>query len=337
MGTLSAKAEQLLDAQVAFIVDQISDGNFQAQVESNVRLALENARSIKLGDVITSESIKKTAIKYASDMEIGPGVPELVGDIAREIYHHQIFDDHTPGDLMTQKDYREFLVKLAEMEEARGKLISEVVSNPFYASLMSDLLYHGIQDYITTNPLAKKIPGAQSMMKFGKSMMDKASPNLEAALKKYVAANISATLRESERFLNKNLTNEKIIELGMDAWADFKSMKISGFRNYVDTNDIEEFYVASFEYWKHLRTTDFYKGCICETIDFFYDKYRDTSLAELLDDLRIEEGMLVEDAITFAPKVIEHLKRTGMLQDVLRRNLQPFYESDAVVAILGVD
>ena len=335
MAGLSEKAELLLDAQVAFIADQISGDKLQPRVEENIRQALEDAKKIKLGDVITSENIKQVAIKYASEMEMGPGVPELVGDIAREIYHHKLFDDHTPGDLMTQKEYKEFLVKLAEMEEARKKLISEVVSNPFYASLMSDLLYHGIQDYITTNPLAKKIPGAQSMMKFGKSMMDKASPNLEAALKKYVASNISVTLRESERFLNKNLTNEKIIELGMDSWADFKTMKISGFRKYVTTNDIEEIYVAGFEYWKHLRTTDFYKACICAIIDFFYDKYKDTSLAELLDDLFIKEEMLVEDAMRFAPQVIEYLKGEGLLQEYLRRNLLPFYESDVVAGILG--
>lgn len=335
MAALSEKAQLLLDAQVAFLVDQISADKLLPLVEKNVHQALQDAQKIRLGDVITSESIKKTAIKYASEMEIGPGVPELVGDIAREIYHHKIFDDHTPGDLMTQKEYKEFLVKLAEMEEARKKLIAEVVSNPFYASLMSDLLYHGIQDYITTNPLAKKIPGAQSMMKFGKSMMDKASPNLEGALKKYVASNISATLRESERFLNKNLTNEKIIELGMDAWVDFKALKISGFRKYVTTNDIEEAYVAGFEYWKHLRTTDFYKACICAVIDFFYDKYKDTSLADLLADLYIKEDMLVDDAMTFAPMVLDYLKAEGFLQDFLRRNLQPFYESDAVAAILG--
>jgi hypothetical protein len=305
MGTLTAKAEQLLDAQVAFMVDQISADNLQPLVETNLSHALEHAKSIKLGDV------------------------------AREIYHHKIFDDHTPGDLMNQKEYREFVAKLAEMEDARKKLIAEVVSNPFYASMMSDLLYHGIQDYITTNPLAKKIPGAQSMMKFGKSMMDKASPNLEAALKKYVASNISATLRESERFLHKNLTNEKIIELAMDAWVDFRDLKISGFRNYLTTRDIEEAYVAGFEYWKHLRTTEFYKACTCAIIDFFFEKYKDTNLYDLLQDLYIREDMMVEDAMTFAPMVIEYLKEQGMLQDFIRRNLLPFYESEAVATLLG--
>lgn len=335
MGKLSAKAEQLLDAQVAFLVNQISAENLQPLVEANVKKALEDAKKINLGDVITSESIKKTAIKYASEMKIGPGVPELVGDVAREIYHHPIFDQHTPGDLMSQREYREFVVKLAEMEDVRRKLISEVVSNPFYASLMSDLLYNGIQDYITSNPLAKKIPGAQSMMKLGKSVMDKASPNLEGAVKKYVASNIGATLRESERFLNKNLTNEKIIELGMDAWVSLQDLDISGFRKYVTANDIEEAYVVAFEYWKQLRKTEFYKACICAVIDFFYDKYKDTSLAELLDDLFIREDMLVHDAMTFAPMAIEFLKQQGMLQDFLRRNLLPFYESDEVASLLG--
>ena len=268
-------------------------------------------------------------------MEIGPGVPEIVGKIAREIYHHKIFDDHSPADVMSKKDLKEFLVKIAEMEEARKRIISETVTNPFYASLMSDLLYHGIQDYITTNPLAKKIPGAQSMMKFGKSMMDKASPNLEAALKKYVASNISATLKESERFLNKNLTNEKIVDLGMDIWLKVKDQDLSGFRKYVSALDIEEGYVAAFEYWKHLRTSDVYKTAIEESIDFFFEEYKNVSLYDILEDLKISQEMMMDDAVTFAPKAIDFLREQGMLADFIRMNLKPFYESDVAQALLA--
>lgn len=335
MSQLSSKAEQLLNAQVAFMVAQITSDELQPLIAHNLKLLLANSRAIKLGEVISSESIKQVAIKYASNMSLGPGVPELVGEIAQEMYNHDIFEKNTPNDVMSQKDVTEILTKISEMEELRTRLISESVSNPMYASLMSDLLYHGIQDYITDNPLAKKIPGAQSMMKLGKSMVDKASPKLEETLKKYVASNIRSTLKESERFLNKNLTNEKIVELGLDAWVNVKNEKLSGYKKYITANDIEESFVMGFEYWKQLRTTDIYKNSIEEIVDFFHNKYKDTTLFDLLDDISISEDMLLEDAMTFAPQVIQHLHGTGVLDAYIRQYLEPFYHSEAVNEILS--
>ena len=335
MSQLTPKAAELLDAQVAFMIAQVSSDNLQPLIESNLKLLLANSKAIKLEEVITSDSIKKVAIKYASDMNLGPGVPELVGEVAQEMYSHDIFEKNTASDVMSQKDFKEILSKIAEMEDVRKRLISEAVANPMYASLMSDLLYHGIQDYITDNPLAKKIPGAQSMMKFGKNVMDKASPKLEETLKKYVASNIRSTLRESERFLNKNLTNEKIVELGMDAWINIKDRKLSGYKEYITANDIEEAYVMGFEYWKNLRTTNIYKHAIEEIVDFFFDKYKETSLFDLLSDISISEEMLLEDAMTFAPRAVNHLISTGVLAAFVHQYLMPFYLSEDVKRILG--
>lgn len=333
--TITPKAQQLFDAQVTFILNQLSGEQLTIFLESNIDALLNHAKKIKLKDVVTAESVKKTAIKYASEMEIGPGIPEIVGEISAEIYHHKLFDEHTPGDIVKQQDIKEVLTKIAEMEDLRKRLISEVVGNPMYASLMSDLLYHGIQDYITDNPLAKKIPGAQSMMKFGKSMVDKASPNLEVALKKYVASNIRATLKESERFLNKNLTNEKIVELGLDAWLKIEDNKLSVFRKYITPTDIDEAFVTTFEFWKHYRVTDVYKDCIKAGVDFFFKKYGGDNLFDIIQDMGVTREMFLDDAITFAPQALEFAKEQGMLEALIRQNLAPFFASKTVRSILG--
>ncbi|MCG8317697.1 MAG: hypothetical protein MI976_31155 [Pseudomonadales bacterium] len=332
---LSEKAQQLLDAQVAFAIDQVAPENIESLLKTNLNQAMDRARKLTLSEAVTPESIKKTAIKYASDMPIGPGIPELVGEIAAEIYNHEIFDTHQVSDVMSKQDFQEFLEKAAEMDELRNQVISEIVSNPLYASLMSDLLYHGISEYIAENPMAKKIPGAKSMMKLGKSVMDKASPNLEGTLKKYVASNIRATLKESERFLNKNLTNEKIVEIGMDTYSDIEDAKLGSFRKFMKADDINDAFVALFEYWKNLRKTDFYKTAIESGVDFFFKKYGDTSLYEILEDIGVTEEMLIDDAMTFAPMVIENLQSKGLLEDLIRQNLLPFYESDILKQILG--
>jgi len=70
-------------------------------------------------------------------------------------------------------------------------------------------------------------------------------------------------------------------------------------------------------------------------VDGFFDRYGAVSLGELLEEIGITRDMLVADAMRFAPKAIEGLQRKGLLEGMIRRNLEGFYRSGAVEEIVG--
>ena len=331
-------AEALLQAHVQFLLQQFEGKALRARIEREVDAVLGDAERLSLKDVVSRESVKETVRVYAVKLELNAGIPELVADIAQRLHAHGIHARTRLGDLLSDQQFVEILDKLLEMKELRTRLLDESVSNPIYSALAADIVYHGIKGYLTQNKLTGNIPGARAAMKLGKSVMNRATPGLETAieerLKGYVSKNIQSTLSESKRFLLDRFDEDSIREVALDVWEQLKHSKVSMFRDYLRGADIEDFFVIGYEYWHRLRKSDWYVTLIDAGVDGFFDRYDDSSLGEILEEIGITRDMIVADGMRFAPKVIEGLKKRGLLESMIRRNLEDFYQSDAVAAIL---
>src|SRR5581483_148248 len=99
--------------------------------------------------------------------------------------------------------------------------------------------------------------------------------------------------------------------------------------------DLEDFFVIGYEYWHSLRKTEWYVTLIDAGVDGFFDRYGTISLGELLEEIGISRDMLVADAMRFAPQAIDGLARSGLLEGMIRRNLEAFYRSGAVEKIVS--
>jgi hypothetical protein len=332
-------AEALLDAHVAFIIEQLDDASLQPLLETEIDNLLADAGKLTLNDVVTRDAVKQTVQVYAVELELSGGIPELVAEMARVLSAADIHDHTELQDLMSNKQFQEILDKLLEMEALRTQLLDEAVSNPLYAELASNLLYNGIRGYLMHSRLAKSIPGAASMMKLGKTMLQHASPGIEKSieenLKGYIQKNIGATLKDSRNFLLGTFNEARLRELALDAWDHLKTLPVASFRDYLSSADLEDFFVIAYEYWRSLRKTEFYSALIDLGIDCFFDKYGKTKLNKLLGEVGIDRDLLVADAMRFAPTALHGLKKKKLLEPIIRRNLKPFYFSGRIEAILA--
>lgn len=335
------KAAALLDAHVAFTLDRLTGKDLQHHVETLLNQMLEDASKLTLNDAVTRDMIKATALTYASEIEPHGAIPELIGDIARQLHAHAIQESTTPQNLISDRHVREVVGKALELKALRERLIHEAIGNPMYSAMASDLLFHGIKGYITQNNLAKSIPGAQGMMKLGMSVLNKAAAatgmdgGLEENLKKYIQKNIKVTLRESEKFLLHGLSEDKLNDVALDVWDQIKSQPISSSRPLLGAGDMEEFFVIGYEIWRELRKTDWYKAMIESGIDTFFDKYGDTTLRVLLDEVGVTREIMLGEAMRFAPPVLKMLKKKKLLEPLIRQQLAPFYESSIAEKLLS--
>ncbi|HWY23353.1 MAG TPA: hypothetical protein VNX47_00455 [Nevskia sp.] len=334
-----SSAAALLEAHVQFMLAQLEGPALRARIEQEVDALLGDAERISLNEVVTREAVKETVRVYAVKLELNAGIPELVADIAQRLHSHGIHAKTRLRDLLSDQQFGEILDKLLEMKALRERLLDESVSNPVYSALAADIVYHGIKGYLSQNKLTGNIPGARAAMKLGKSVMNRATPGLEGVieerLKGYVSKNIQSTLNESRRFLLDRFDPESIREVALDLWDRAKGSKVSVFRDYLRAADLEDFFVIGYEYWHALRKTDWYVTLIDAGVDGFFDRYGDSSLGEILEEIGIARDMLVADAMRFAPKAIEGLRKRGLLEGMVRRNLEDFYRSGAVEKIIG--
>lgn len=326
-------AEALLEAHVQYIVEEIGGAGLKALVAEEVDAALLLAGKLTVGSLVSRKQIKDTAAVFASEVEFGPGLPELVGEIARRIHAHEIHAKTTPGDLLTDQHLEDFTDQILELDGLRDKIIRAAVTSPLYADFASDLLYSGITGYLAQSNVAKNIPGASSMLKLGRAALSVATPKLESSieegLRKYIAKAVQASTTRSAEFLISHASPKLLKELTLDTWDKLRDEPVGVLRDDISDTAVEELFVTGFEAWRHLRKQDWYRIVIEVGIDGFFDKYEDATLAELLEDLGIDRERISDELLRYAPSVIKALKKKKLLEPIVRRRLAGFYGSKA--------
>lgn len=331
----------LYEAHVAHALELLTGAGLAAHFAAEVDADLANAARLKLGEVVSRDLIKATARTYAIEMPMSGGIPELVGEIARALHAHPIHERTRLSDLISDQQVREMINKGVEMREVRERLIHEVLGNPVLADLSGDLIYRGIKGYLAqSNDAAKNIPGASMLMGLGKSVLSKASPGLEKTLDEgllnYVHKSTKATLRSSEKALLAKLSDKVLQKAALEFWTEIKNQPASVLRRYVSAETLEEWFVIGYEYWRaELRHSEYYATVIDLGIDCFFDKYQDASLAFLLEEVGVTRDMILSEIMRFAPPVLAVLNGNGMLEDIVRRQLLPFYTSGRIEAVLA--
>ena len=330
---ITGKAKALLDAHVQFILDQLEGAPLKALVGRELDALLTASEKLTLNEAVTRAMIKDTALTYAADLELHGAIPELVGDVARALYAHKIQTKTHLKDLLSDEHFENILDKVLELKTARRQLVHAAVGNPLYADVAADLIYNGVKGYLNENPLTRNIPGMSSMMKLGGSVMGGA--RMEENLKGYIRSSIKPILRQSEHFLLDTLDDDRLRDTALAVWKRLKMHKLSEVRESIQSEDIEDFFVIAYEYWRELRKTPYYREMIGTGIDAFFDKYGDVSLGELLEEMGMTREILLGEAMRFAPHVLQVLKKKKLLEPAIRRNLEGFYQSAAAQTLLN--
>ena len=336
---LSSKAQALLDAQVDWWLERLDAKALAPWVEAEVDALLADAAKLKLEEVVSRADVQAVAKQYAAELEPHGAIPELVGEIAQALQAHPIQKKTKLGELMPDKQFREWLDKILELHAAREALLHAALSNPVVSAMAGDLLYRGISGYLGESSLTKSIPGASSMLKFGKSMLAKATPKLDAAieatLRKYIQQSLDATLRESEHSLKTLLTDDLLRDASLEVWSSLKGLTVAQARSTVSAEDLEELFVIGYEHWRSLRKTPYYAAMIDAGVAGFFDKYGKSSLTTLLAEMGVTREMILTDVLRFAPPVLAVLKKKKLLEPMVRRWLSPFYSSPAAAKLLA--
>lgn len=331
--------EALLEAHVAFVVDQLRGAQLQPLLESLLDQGLADAADLKLEQMVTRDMIKATARTYAIELDLQGGIPELIGDIARALHAHPIHERTRLADLISQRRFEDLLDHVLALKSIRRRLVGEVIASPLYERIASDLLYNGIRDYLARSNLPAGIPGARSALKLGRAVVKRATAGFEDAmedgLKRHIGRSVGSVSQKTAQSLLDGEHDDALREVAVDSWQRLRELRIGELREDLSALDVEELFVTLYECWKELRGTDFIAQMIGTGIDTFFEKYGESSLADLLEDLGIDRDLMLAEALRFGPHVLTQLHAAGKLEPSVRRLLEPFYRSGKVEKILA--
>jgi hypothetical protein len=332
-------AQALLDAHVAFVVDElIHTQRFSTLIDTLLGALLEDAAALGLEQMVTRDMIKATARTYAVELDLQGGIPELVGDVARALHAHPVHETTQLKDLIPPRRFEDLLDHVLALKSLRRRIVDEVVNSPLYESIASDLLFNGIRDYLARTEVPSGIPGARSALKLGRAVVKRATAGFEDALeesiKRHIGRSVGRVSRETAQPLLDGEHDGALREVAVDSWQRLRELSLGELRGDLSALDVEELFVTIYEWWKELRRTPFIASMIDAGIDTFFDKYGDQTLAALLEDLGIDRALMRQEALRFAPHVVAQLHAAGRLEPAVRRLLAPFYRSGVVEKVL---
>lgn len=337
--TAQERAKQLLDAQTAFWLKNLSKKQLVPLLKEEVMFLHRELGKLKLKQTISREKVKATAQRYAVDMEIGGAIPELFGEIADVIYNFPSNQHTLVGDLVSDEIAHEFIEKVFEDGSVFDHAVANIHSSEPFKAFLSDVVYTVLKGYALEQNQLLKIGTVASSMKFVRGLISDRAPKvselIEARIRELMGSGVDGSLSMVDEVLTKDQYREGAKDAVLDLWDKIKEWPVSNFQHYVTALDLQELLVLGYEFWLQLRSTPYLQDCISAGVDFFFDKYGDETLETLLNDLGVTQDMIVSDVLNYVPDMTSILVKKGIAEQLIRRHLQRFYEDPDTLALLA--
>ena len=338
--TAPSLVDTLFEAHVKHEVAALKGAKLKKFLEQEVDELLGYAEKVPLGRLISPKQVMGVIKRIAMDMELDAGIPELAAEMAAEVLKAPVQADTTLGEILSREQASGFIEEALELRQQRERIISEIMAHPVYQELVSNVVYHGLVNYLyEDNLITRSVPGVGSVMKFGKKMANKAVPGLdetfERRIKAWLAESLPGLIVRSEQFLHRALTDDELRDSVMAAWVSLENQTIAELQDGLGEVELQEFVVLGYDFWLNFRKTAYFEGCARAVVEHLFAKYGDRPVMDLLNDIGVTREVIVTEIAELGLPIIDVLHKEGYVEALVRRRLGSFYKSAAAKKLLA--
>ncbi|MEK9816654.1 MAG: hypothetical protein VW447_06020, partial [Limnobacter sp.] len=209
-------ASQLLEAEVAFWLQNLKGKKFQSLLADELNHVLARLEHIRLRDAVDEAKVKGTAQRYAVEMEIGGAIPELFGEIANRIFEFPASRTTKIGEVVSDSIATEFIEKLFEQDGVLDHAVTNIRNSTPFRHFLSDVIFTVLKGYVfEQNNLMKFSTVASSTRKVREWLSTKA-PDLSEGLEDRVRNLMESGVKSSLEMVDETLDNEQYRETAMN-------------------------------------------------------------------------------------------------------------------------
>ncbi|WP_278265887.1 hypothetical protein [Nocardia sp. AG03] len=330
-------AEQLLDAQVEFLLGEVTGERFAEVIARDVAAVLAVGDTIVFGDVVSLEQGEETVATVFDRIGGSPVIADTVGIFSDAIYDHIAANtEYTLGDVVDREPVEALLEKIFGMHQAQERILDRLTESPLVATVASRFVDKLIGDFVQANrERAEKIPGVSSLMSLGQSAANKAKKVADSTFVGDLAGKGALfALKRTNNAIRDMLRDAPVHSAAMEFWDLHADEPVAGLREYLTQKDLNELVQICYEIAVTTREKEYFGLLVRECVEVFYAKYSDRTLSAMLPELGLTAEDISTEILRYGPAVIEAAKRNGVLAGLLRERLEPFFLSDQVLAIL---
>ncbi len=328
-------AHRLLDAHVAFHVQELRGRAFATLVEREIDHALADAGRLTLQQVVTREHVKAVAGKYVARFDLPGAIPDVVGEVAVRVRAHPA-NDVALGEVLPRRHIAAAATKIGELRAVREWLAVQITESPSVQAWLAGYLRALMAGAVDSNlRLAKKVPGVSLGLSLGGKLAGGAVREADQRSREMAEQAAVAILQRSRENVLTSMTDEDVEAAVLEIWDAAAQRPIRELLDAIGDDDLIDAASIAYDGWLDLRGESYLAALIDTGVDYIFDTYGAMTLDALLSEFGIERADLLEEALRFAPDAIAALDEAGVLGDMIRRQLARFYESDEANAIFG--
>lgn len=332
------KAQQLMDAHVQHILNKLAGENLEQLLDIEVEACCDWLSQRNVEELFQQSQINDFLQRNVLDKEPTELFVVQLKKIFWSALQSPLNQETEFQHLLSPQEFQYVVEKGIDLEALRKDIIKSVLESPVYSLLLSDVLYHGIKDFVLEeNVIAKKVPGVSSLVKMGQGIMSKmggVDTAIEGLIKSYIQKNIENSVELSQKFLDKSLDENRIRTVAQQFWENVKFKKLATASAYIDVTDFDDFAFIAKNIWNHLRQTEYSKQLIEQLVQEWFQHWGRDNVLNMLENLGITRSQIVAEAKLLAVPLINEGLLSGYLEERIRAQLEPFYSSDTVTAIL---
>ncbi len=333
-GTRSASvAQQLLDAQVAYHLDRLSGEQLASTVSALADDVLAAAGRQQIEDLVDRAAIKAIVVRALGTVPASDALGGIV-QMATAIAYDGPAEPYPLGEVIDREQVEALLDALLALSPALEQASGRLNEAPLVGTVASRFMGRIVGEMMQANQAAaNKVPGLGSLTRFGSGAASKA---MGAADKQFAGVAGSAfAVNTMNRILVETLRDPVTREAALQVWDLMAAELVEGLSPYATRDEIDAVVDAVHALAKSALATEQAANLGEVIVDGFFDQFGGYTPTALLDEFDLDRGDLIADLVRIAPKAIAALRETGDLERILRTQLEPFYTSPEVAALLG--
>ena len=332
-------AHSLQDAQLHFWLQELTPARLETIIREETAYLYQQLDQITLVEAVDAGKIKATAHRYALEMEIGGGIPELFGEIANIVYEHPAQDNTLIGDIFAPGIVQEFLEKLFEDGGAVDRTLRNIQRSEPFKLFLGDVVFLTLKGYLLEqNSLITRLPRLASGLRRLRTALEDRLPMLPETLEEntrlLLERSINNTLKLLDGLLDHDLYRDEALNATLNLWDEIRRWPVARFRDYTSESDLQEWMVLGYEFWREFRETDYLTGIIDTAVDFFFDKYGDDSLQKIISEMGVTYEMVESEILRYSDDLARLAIDKGIAETLIRRHLERFYSRPETLALL---
>ncbi len=341
MISLMADLQDMLDAHVRFELARWQGEALGATIVGEVDAAYRFLGTVTFAELLDPEAVAESAVAALCRLELDAAqladVAVAAVDAARGYAQGS---DATLADVVSHDRFTEVATAAIGLTGVRAEAIAQITTSEVYAKLMSHVLYQGIKNYLQSeNPVAKKVPGAAALMRFGQNAVNAAAPKLEQGIDRqltaFAASSVADTIKDSQAYLSRVLTPEVLGAVADEVWQTNSQQALTEVAGMVPPEQLEPLTRAAMAALLEARRTDVAEDAVRSMVTAYFATYGDVPVASMLTDAGLTAEAVAQLLAPAVAAALASPAAADYLAERIRARLGDFYASYAAAEPAG--